>query len=74
MIPISDLLGEPVLYRRFGLGDEWESSVSNLSQMLRYNVNHGVALRLLLQIAGNPCTFGSVEDRLHVGSPSASGR
>ena len=66
MIPVGDLLGKPVLHRRLGLGDERELAVSNLSQVLRHNVSHGVALRLLFQFAGNPRTLGPIENRLHV--------
>ena len=38
---------------------------AHLRQVLRHDVRDGVALRLLLQLAGDPGALGPVEDRVH---------
>ena len=74
MVPVDDFLGKPVLDRRFGLGDQPESAVTDFLQMLRHNLSYGVCLRLLLQLAGDPCALWTAEDRVNVRLVSASGR
>ena len=38
---------------------------ADLRQVLRHDVRHGMALRLLLQLAADPGTLGPIEDRVH---------
>ena len=64
VIPVGDLLGQPVLDGRLGLGDQRQLAAPHLRQVLRHHVRHGIALRLLLQLAGDPGAFGPVEDRV----------
>ena len=65
VVPVGDLLGQPVLHRDFGLGDELELAVPHLLEVLRHDLGDGVALRLLLDLASDPRALGPVEDRLH---------
>ena len=65
VVPVGDLLGQPVLHRGFGLGDELELGVPHLLEMLRHDLGDGVALRLLLDLAVDPRALGPIEDRLH---------
>ena len=64
VVPVGDLLGQPVLDRDFGLGDELQFGVPHLLEMFRHDLGDGVALRLLLDLAGDPGALGPVEDRL----------
>ncbi len=52
VIPIGNLLGQPILHRRFGLGHQFELAAAHFGQVFRHDVGDGVTLRLLLQIAG----------------------
>ena len=65
VVPVGDLLGQPVLHRDFGLGDELEFGVPHLLEMFRHDLGDGVALRLLLDLASDPRALGPIEDRLH---------
>ena len=51
VVPVGDLLGEPVLHRRLGLLDQRELAAAHLGEVLGHDVRDGVALRLLLQLA-----------------------
>ncbi len=64
VVPVGDLLGQPVLHRRLGLGDELELAVPHLLEVLRHDLGDRVALRLLLDLAADPGALGPVEDRL----------
>ena len=51
VVPVGDLLGQPVLHRGLGLGDQRELAAADLGEVLGHDVRDGVALRLLLQLA-----------------------
>ena len=67
MVPVADLLGQPVLDRRLGLGDQLELAVADLVQVLRHHVRDGVALGLLLQLARDPGALRPGENRIDAG-------
>ena len=62
MVPIGDLFGKPILHRGFRLRDERQLAIANFLEMLGHDVGHRVALRLLLQFAGDPSTLGPSEN------------
>ena len=64
VVPVGDLLGQPVLHRRLGLGDELELAVAHLLEVLRHDLGDRVALRLLLELAVDPRALGPIEDRV----------
>src|SRR5271166_5236459 len=64
VVPIADLLGQTVLYGRFGLGDQAELSGSDLIEMLRYDMCDSVALRSLFEVATDPGAFGTRQQRI----------
>ena len=75
MVPVGDLLGQPILDRGLGLGDQLEASRADLLQMLGYDVGYRVLLSRALQVAGDPTAFGALQNRRDVaGSSDVSGR
>ena len=50
VVPVGDLLGQPVLHRGFGLVDQLELARRAPPEVLRHDMGDGVALRLLLQL------------------------
>ena len=49
VVPVGDLLGQPVLHRGAGLLDPREPPAAHLGDVLGNHVRDGMALRLLLQ-------------------------
>ena len=66
MIPVVDLLAEPVLNGGAGLVDPFRTPGANLLQMLRDDLRNGVGKSLLLQIAGDLCALRAGQQRIHV--------
>lgn len=66
VIPVSDLLGKAIFDCRHGFGDDGNSGVANLGEVLGHNVGYGMPLSFLFEFAANPSTLRSGEDLLHV--------
>ena len=62
-VPVGNLLGEPVLNRRLGLGDQRLPGLADLAQMLGDHMAHRVLLRRLFQAASDPVALGGSQDR-----------
>ena len=73
VVPVGDLLGEPVLDRDFGLGDELELGVPHLLEMFRHDMDDGIALGLPLDLAVDPRALGPLEDRIDAGLARGQG-
>jgi hypothetical protein len=67
VVPPGDFLGEAILDRGFGLGDQFELAPADLGQVFRHDLGDGIALDLLLEFARDPLAFGAVEDRFDAG-------
>ena len=66
VVPVSDLLGQPVLHGRFGFADQFELGFAYVRQVLRHDVGNGVALCLLLQFTVDPLAFRPAEQGLAI--------
>ena len=73
VVPVADLLGEAVLDRRLGLGDEIELGAAHLGQVFRHDLGDGVALGPSLQLAVEPLALGPVEEGRDAGLAGRQG-
>ena len=64
VIPVGDLLGEPVLHRGLGLADELDPGRLDLLHVLGNDVDDRVLLRLALQLAGDPRALRPLQNGL----------
>jgi hypothetical protein len=67
VVPVSDLLGEAILDRRLGLGDEVQLAAFDLGKVLRHDLGDGVTLRLFLQFAVDPLALWPIKDGVDTG-------
>ena len=74
VVPVRDFLGEPILHRRLGLGDQRELRPSDVRQMLRHDVRDGVALSACSSSRVIHAHSGRSRIALDVRLVSASGR
>jgi len=73
VIPVDDLLGQPVLHRCLGLGDEFQLVRADLFEVLGDHVLDRVALGLLFQVTAYPGTLGAGKNCLNTGLVGGEG-
>ena len=66
VVPVGDLLSQPILDRGLGPGDQLQPRRADLLQMVGHDVGYRVFLSRALQIAGNPSAFGTLQNRRDV--------
>ena len=62
VVPVGDLLGQSVLDRGFGLGDQRQPGRAYCLHVFRHHVGDGIALRHLLQVVTEPATFRPIQN------------
>lgn len=67
MIPVGNFLGEAVLHRDLGPGDQGQPGVTHLGQTFRDHLGNRMALRLLFHVAADPGARRVVEDAVRRG-------
>ena len=66
MIPVRNLLGQPVFHGGAGLLDQPQATALHRVQVGGHNLGDGVPKRLRLKRTANPATFGTRQQRVHV--------
>ena len=66
VVPVADLLGEPILDRRSGLVNPPQPPPTDFLEVLRHHLRNGVCDRFLLQVTGDPGTRGVRQQAVNV--------